>query len=320
MASHDPLQRAIRLSIAAAILTMLLKSLAYFFTGSVGFLSDALESGVNLVAAVTAFLTLAYAARPVDSTHTYGHEKIAYFSSGLEGVLIILAGLGIGGYAVQRLITPQPLQTLGLGTLLAGLASLINWWVGRHLMRVGREQHSIVLEADGEHLLTDVRSSIAVVLGVGLVWLTGWVVFDSLLALGVAGLIIQTGIQLIRRSFDGLMDHALPPADVATIRQVIEATLSPGTTFHALRTRQAGRDRFCDFHLLVPGALSVDSAHDLSEKIEAALQTALPRLQITIHIEPIEAPQSWTDHRLDGIEPPPTLELIRNDTPPSPPK
>lgn len=304
---HSPrLRRLISLSVAAAIVTLGLKSAAHLITGSVGLLSDALESFINLLAALIAFLSLTYAARPADATHTYGHEKIEFFSSGLEGLFIIFAGVGIVWTAVLRLITRAPLESLGLGTAIAVGASLVNLAVARVLIREGKEHHSIVLEADGRHLMTDVWTSVAVVGALGLVWLTGWIVLDPVVAIIVAFNIGWTGFGLIRRSFNGLMDHALPEEEQEQFRAAVRSQLPPRMSFHALRTRRAGARRFADFHLLVPGTMSVRDAHDLAERIEASLREILPGLEVTIHIEPIEALESWSDNALAGIEPPAT--------------
>jgi cation diffusion facilitator family transporter len=292
------------LSILAALITLAMKAAAYWLTGSVGLLSDAAESLINLLAALTAYLSLWYAAQPVDATHTYGHEKIEYFSSGLEGVLIVVAAGGIVWYAVERLITQARLEALGVGGAVALAASLINLVVAQILLRVGRKHRSIVLEADGQHLMTDVWTSVGVVGGLFLVWLTDWHVLDPILALLLALNILWTAYGLLRRSFNGLMDHALPEAEQLVVRQAIAGQLQPGMHFHALRTRQAGARRFVDFHLLVPGAWPVKLAHDWSEKVEAAVRAALPGAEVVVHIEPIEAGASWSDSELLTLEPP----------------
>src|SRR5262245_27154219 len=292
----------ILLSILAALVTLGLKTVAYLLTGSVGLLSDAAESLVNLVASTAAFASLWYSAQPVDPSHTYGHEKIEYFSSGLEGVLILVAAGGIAYYAVSRLLVPEELESLGLGTAISLLASLINLAVAQVLLRVGRARGSIVLEADGRHLMTDVWNSAGVLLGLGLVALTGLQALDPVIALLVAANIVWTGLDLLRRSFNGLMDHALPEAEQALLRRAIEGRLEPGTSYHALRTRQAGAHRFADFHLLVPGAMSVRQAHDLTGRVEEAVRAALPGVEVTVHIEPIEEPASWEDSALLPLE------------------
>jgi cation diffusion facilitator family transporter len=304
-AAHDPrLRLFILLSVAAALVTLGLKTGAYLLTSSVGLLSDALESGINLLAALAAYFSLRYAARPVDRTHTYGHEKIEFFSSGLEGGLIVVAALGIIWAAVGRLIAPVPLEKLGLGTLISAAAALVNLVVARLLLREGRRHRSIVLEADGHHLMTDVWTSVAVLIGVVLVMLTKRVWLDPVAALVMAANIIWTGSVLIRRSFNGLMDHALTDEEQAAIRAAIAGALEADTTFHALRTRQSGARRFADCHLLVPGDWSVKRGHDLGERLEAAVRAALPGLELTLHIEPIEAQASWTDSELLGVEEP----------------
>jgi cation diffusion facilitator family transporter len=296
------LQRPILLSILAALFTLGLKLGAYWLTGSVGLLSDALETLINVVAALTAYFSLWYAALPVDVSHTYGHRKIEYFSSGLEGVLILVAAAGIAGYAGDRLLHPEVPQDLLVGGGIALVASLINFAVARILIRVGRARGSIVLEADGRHLMTDVWTSAAVLVGLGLVRLTGQAWIDPVVALLVAANIVRTGVDLVRRSFNGLMDHALPPEEQARVRAAIEAHLGPGMDYHALRTRQAGTDRFADFHLLVPGSFTVSRAHALGERIEEAVRTALPGIEVTVHIEPIEERAAWEDSALLPLE------------------
>jgi cation diffusion facilitator family transporter len=298
------LKYPILLSITAAILTIGLKGLAYLLTSSVGLLSDAVESLVNLVAAVTAYLSLWYASRPVDRTHTYGHEKIEFFSSGLEGALIFVAALAIAWYAILRLIHPTKLEPLGLGLALATVAAAINGGVALLLIRAGRAHRSIVLEADGKHLLTDVYTSAGVLAALGLVSLTGWAVLDPIIALVVAANILWTATDLLRRSFNGLMDHALPEAEQAAVRSAIESHIGPNMDYHALRTRQAGGHRFVDFHLLLPGQFTVQQAHALSEEIEAGIKAALGDVEVVVHIEPIEEPAAWSDSALLPVEEP----------------
>lgn len=296
------LKYPILLSILAAVLTLALNWLAYYLTGSIGLLSEAAESGVNLLASGTALASLWYAAQPVDTTHTYGHEKIEYFSSGLEGVLILVAAAGIGWYAISHLLNPGALEPLNLGTVLALITAGINFAVGQLLLRVGRAHSSIVLEADGRHLITDVWTTVGVVAGLGLVWLTSLKWLDPLLGLAVAVNIVWTGFDLLRRSFNGLMDHALPEEEQAAVRAAIEARIESGMDYHALRTRRAGSRRFADFHLLVPGAFSVRRAHELTKRIEDAIQNALPGIEVTIHVEPIEDRAAWEDSELVPLE------------------
>jgi cation diffusion facilitator family transporter len=307
----------IGLSILAAVVTVGMKSAAYAITGSVGLFSDALESLVNLVAAVTAYISLTYAARPADPTHTYGHEKIEFFSSGLEGVLILVAGVGTAGYAVRRFVHPQELESLELGTLIALAASGVNFVVARVLLHHGRKHRSIVLEADGHHLMSDVITSVGVVAGLGLVMLTGLQFLDPVLAIAVGLNITWTGFGLVRRSFNGLMDHALPPEEQEQIRTMIQANLPAGATYHALRTRQAGARRFAEFHLLVAGDLSVREAHHLAHKIDDALTAALPGLEVVTHIEPVDERESWEPEYLRQLGEPesPPDQNARSGTP-----
>jgi cation diffusion facilitator family transporter len=306
----EPLARLrwpVALSIAAAVVTIGMKGTAYALTGSVGLLTDALESIVNLIAAVTAYFALWYASRPADPSHTYGHEKIEFFSSGLEGVLIVIAGLGAAGYGVRRLIQPEQLQDLELGSLLVLAASLVNFAVARVLLHYGRAHKSIVMEADGQHLMSDVLTSAGVLIGVALVYLTRYTFFDSLLAVAMGLHITWIGTGLIRRSFDGLMDHAIPEEERARIREVIRANLPPGAMFHLLRTRLSGARRFIEFHLLVDGDISVREGHRLAEQLEAALLAALPEVAVTIHVEPVDEQESWEPEYLRrlGEEPDP---------------
>jgi cation diffusion facilitator family transporter len=290
------------LSIGAALVTLGIKAAAYGLTGSVGLLSDAVESLVNLVAALTALFCLWFAARPVDVTHTYGHEKIEYFSSGWEGLLILLAACSIAWYAVLRLFEPKLPDDLEIGMILCLGASVVNFVVALVLLRVGKKTQSIVLEADGKHLMTDVWTSVGVVVGLLLVRVTGWTVLDPVIALLVAANILWTALDLMRRSFNGLMDHALPESEQAALRVAIEKKVPRGVTYHAMRTRQAGARRFVDFHLLVPGAWSVQEAHDLTGQVEAAIKNEFPAVEVTVHIEPIEEPAAWKDSELLPLE------------------
>jgi cation diffusion facilitator family transporter len=302
--SSPSLKQAVLLSIAAAVVTLLLKAAGWLLTGSVGLLSDAAESLINLAAAGFAYVSLAYAAKPVDESHTYGHEKIEYFSSGLEGGLILFAALGIAAFAVYRLVAPQPLplETLGVGMAFTLAATAVNAAVGQYLLRLGRRRHSIVLEADGQHLMSDVWTSGGVLLGLGLVLLTGVKELDSVVALAVSASLLWTAAGLVRRSFKGLMDHALPEEELAKVRAAVEGRLRPGTAYHALRTRQAGARRFVDFHLLVPGTMPVREAHALGDRVEEAVKEALPGAEVTVHIEPIEEQASWQDSALAPLE------------------
>lgn len=287
------------LSIAAAVLTIALKAGAWLLTGSVGLLSDAAESSVNLVAALAALGALRWATRPADEEHTYGHAKAEYLSAGFEGALILIAAGTIAVAAIERLINPQPLTDVGLGLLLAGGASLINLVVGVLLVRAGREHRSITVEADGRHLLTDVWTSAGVIAGVVLVTLTGWERLDPIVALLVATNILFTGARLVDRSVGGLMDRALDDAAQGRIAEALEGFEPRGISFHAIRTRQAGRRSFISLHVLVPGGWSVQQGHDVAEEIEAALRECLPQTTVFTHLEPLEDPRSFQDTSLD---------------------
>ena len=287
------------LSIAAAVATILLKGVAWRLTGSVGLLSDAIESFVNLAGAVMALWMLTLAAMPADDDHAHGHGKAEYFSSAFEGFLILLAAVSIGYTAVDRLLHPQPLEAVAAGLLVSVVASVINFATARTLMRVGRAHRSITLEADAHHLMTDVWTSVGVIGGVGLVWLTGWLWLDPAIALLVAANIVWTGWQLMQRSAAGLMDVSLPTEQIEQVEVVLAGYRGQGLDFHALRTRQAGSRVFVTLHVLVPGTWTVQQGHDCSERIEADIRNALPHAHVTTHLEPIEDPVSMVDQGLD---------------------
>jgi len=294
------LERYAWLSIVAALATIALKTLAWWLTGSVGLLSDALESLVNLAAALLALSMLRLAAAPPDAEHPHGFSKAEYFSAGIEGALIVLAAAGIVWAAVPRVIAPQPLDMPLAGLALTIVASAINFGVAMLLLRAGREHHSITLEADGRHLMTDVITSVGVIVGVALVFATGWLRLDPLVAFAVALHILWTGFGLVRRSVRGLLDPAIPLEDQREVTQLFaEYSRRYGVSFHALRTRQAGARRFMSFHLLVPDAWSVAQAHRLSEEIEARIRAAVPNAGVLTHIEPISDPASYDDQGLD---------------------
>jgi cation diffusion facilitator family transporter len=287
------------LSIGAAVFTIVLKTAAYWLTGSVGLLSDAAESVVNLVAAIVATWAVTYAAKPPDAEHAFGHYKAEYFSSGVESVLILVAAGSIAVAAWGRLLDPQPLEQVGIGLALSLLATAINGALALAMLRAGRRLRSITLRADAHHLLTDVWTSVGVVIGVIFVPITGWLVLDPVIALVVAANIVWAGLKLLRETGLGLLDTALPAED----RQTISATLQPfetqGVQFHALRTRGAGARRFVSLHVLVPGTWTVQQGHDLCEDIEAALGRSLPGTFVFTHLEPLEDPASWTDQSLE---------------------
>jgi cation diffusion facilitator family transporter len=293
------LKRYAWLSIGAAITTIALKGIAWWLTGSVGLLSDALESLVNLAGAVMALSMLTVAAQPEDRTHAYGHGKAEYFSSGFEGLLILLAAIAIGVTAIERLLHPQPVEQLGIGLAVSIIASIVNFVTARILLVAGHKYRSITLEADAHHLMTDVWTSAGVIIGVGAVGLTGWLWLDPVLALLVAANIVWTGWQLLRRSADGLMDIALPPEQHDIVTRILDDYRLRGIDYHALRTRQAGARSFVEVHVLVPGAWTVQRGHDLLEELEASIRGALPHASVLTHLEPLEDPVSHDDIRLD---------------------
>ncbi len=287
------------LSIAAALMTIGLKTGAYFLTGSVGLLSDAMESGINLVAALAAFWAISFAATPADEDHPFGHNKAEYFSSGLESILITIAAIGIAVVAWARLSNPQPLEQIGLGLFLSLIATAINGFVAWQLLRAGRRLRSITLRADAHHLLTDVWTSVGVIVGIFCVKLTGWLILDPLIALFVAASILVSGIRLLRETGAGLLDTAIPIADRGRITGIFSTYEQQGIYFHALRTRVSGSRGFVSFHVLVPGNWTVQQGHDLCEEVEEAIVDALPGTNVITHLEPLEDPKSWTDLELD---------------------
>jgi len=298
MKNRSSLTRYAWFSIAAATGTIVLKSLAYAFTGSVGLLSDAIESLVNLAGAVMALAMLTIAARPPDKDHLYGHSKAEYFSSGAEGTLILLAAIGIGATALLRLISPKPLEHTGLGLLISAFASLINFGVARILLNAGKKNNSITLDADARHLMTDVWTSLGVISGVGAVALTGWGILDPVIALAVAVNILWAGFRLIRRSVLGLMDTALPPEEQDTVTRILTKHKKRGVQFHALRTGQAASRRLISFHLLVPGHWTVRRGHGLLEQIETDIRDRWPDVTLLTHLEPLDDPRALQDTEL----------------------
>lgn len=298
------------LSIFTAISTISLKSYAYWLTGSIGLLSDALESLINLVAAIIMLVVLSIASRPPDKTHAYGHEKVEYFSSGAEGIMILLAAFSIGLTAWERLWHPLPLQRLDLGIVISVIASAMNLVVARILIGVGKKRRSITLEADGRHLMTDVWTTVGILLGISLIPLlnqsesgldiarqlgmAGWEIIDPMIAFIVALNIVWAGLQLIRRTVSGLLDAALPPEEIRAIVSIIELFVSNhGIAYHALRTRYAGARRFMSVHILVPGHWTVKAGHDLLESLEQKIKEDIENIDIDTHLEPIEDEASW---------------------------
>lgn len=300
--NRTSLTRFAWLSIAAAILTIALKTIAYWLTGSVGLLSDAMESFVNLFGALMALAMLTIAARPADEGHAFGHSKAEYFSSGVEGTLILIAAAGIGAAAIQRLITPKPLEQIGLGLGVSIAASFVNLFIALILQRAAKLNHSITLEANAQHLMTDVWTSAGVLVGVGAVVLTGWERLDPIVALFVAGNIIWSGVRIVRKSVSGLMDTALSVEEQNTIRRMLDPHIQGGVQCHALRTRQSGERRFVSFHVLVPGTWTVQRGHRLLENIEADIRHVLPSVTVFSHLEPLNDPASWDDTSLDRTE------------------
>lgn len=306
MADGKGLLRYAWLSVAAAITTIGLKAAAWWWTGSVGLLSDALESGVNLVAALVALQAVRLSQSPADARHEFGHEKIEYFSSGLEGGLVLAAAIAIVVAAVERLIHPAPVEGLGLGLVISALAAGVNLAVARVLLRVGRTRGSIALEADGHHLMSDVWTSLGVIGGVGLVAVTGIERLDPLVAIAVALAIARMGVRLVSHAISGLLDVAVVPEERAALVAVLDRHVGEhGAQWHALRTRQAAARRFVSVHILVPGAWSVQRGHDLCEVIEAELAAVRPPTTVFTHLEPLEDPASFADQELDRLPPGP---------------
>jgi cation diffusion facilitator family transporter len=303
MTAAAPATRYAWLSIGAALATIALKTAAYRVTGSVGLLSDALESLVNLAAALVTLTMLAIAARPPSEQHAYGQSKAEYFASGAEGAFILLAAIGIAWAAADRLRAPRPLEAAGLGLAISAAASLVNLAAARVLLRAGRRLHSIALEADGHHLMADVWTSAGVVAGVALVAITGWARLDPLVAFAVAAHIVWTGAKLLRRSARGLLDVALAAPEQEALQAVLARHEAPTVRFHAIRTRQAGARRFVSMHVLVPGHWSVRRGHALLEQIEADVRAAVPNVTVDTHLEAIEDPTSWQDQELDRHTP-----------------
>jgi cation diffusion facilitator family transporter len=286
------------LSIAAALATMALKALAWWITGSVGLLSDAMESLVNLAGALMALAMLTVAARPPDEDHPHGHGKAEYFSAGVEGALIVIAAVAIAVAAVDRLLDPRPLEQVGIGLAVSVVASLVNLGVALVLLRAARAHRSATLQANAHHLLTDVWTSAGVLVGVIAVAFTGWLVLDPLIAIAVAVNIVVTGTRILRDSVAGLMDAALPAGEQKMLRELLDGYAPEGIEYHALRTRQAGARRFVSVHVLVPPEWSVQQGHDLLERIEADIRRVLPPVTVDTHLEPLGDPAAMADQEL----------------------
>ncbi len=292
------------LSIGAAILTIAIKTIAYKLTGSVGLLSDAVESLVNLIGAFMALAMLTIASRPADDDHSYGHSKAEYFSSGVEGLLILIAALSIGFTAIDRLFHPRPIEQIGLGLIVSVGASLVNFGTALILRRAGRTYRSITLEANSRHLMTDVWTSVGVLLGVGVVSVTGWIPLDAIVALGVACNIVWSGFGIVRTSVEGLMDISLPDEEQKKVERILHTYASSDVSYHALRTRQAGSRRFISVHVLVPGQWTVHDGHQLLEKIENDIRAAIENATVFTHLESSDDPSSWDDVALDRTDRP----------------
>lgn len=297
--SRKSLTRYAWLSIAAALATIILKTLAYLLTGSVGILSEAVESIVNLAGAAFALVMLSYAARPADEGHPYGHGKAEYFSSGFEGMLILFAAGAILYAGAYRLLFPEPLEQLGLGLFVSTIASVLNFVTARILLNAGKRHESITLEADGRHLMADVWTSVGVLVGIACVWLTGRLWLDSLIALVVGAQIAWAGAGILKRSWDGLMDACLPDEEMALIGGAMRPFEARGIVFHALRCRRAASERFVSVHMLFPGDWTVHQAHGMAEDFEQAVRAALPGASVMTHLESLEDTRSFS-HLEDG--------------------
>jgi cation diffusion facilitator family transporter len=296
------LKKFIYLSIFAAVSTIGLKLLAYFLTGSIGLFSDALESCVNLVAAVIALIMLNLAGKPADEEHAFGHTKAEYFSSAAEGAMIVAAAISIIWTAVPRLTHPQPLENLGVGLIIAVGASGINLVVALILLKKGRKSNSITLEADGKHLMTDVLTSAAVLSGIILVKLTGFLILDAIVAIGVGLNIVWTGVLLMRRSAMGLLDAGIPVAERKKVISLLESLNSQGIEYHSLMTRQAGLRKFIAIHLLLPGKWTIQQGHDVTENVEKSIRDLFDApVTVFTHLEPIEDPVSMHDIGIDRL-------------------
>ena len=294
--SNLPPQLLLRASIVVAVITIALKTLAWWITDSVGLLSDAMESLVNLASAVFALVMVTIARRPADADHPYGHHKAEYFSSGFEGLMIIVAALGIVWAAVQRLLTPHPLEQLGWGLALSVLSSAFNWALAWAMLRSGRKHRSIALEGDARHLMTDVWTSAGVVAGVGLVAFTGWSWLDPAVAIGVALNILREGASLMWKSSQGLMDEALEPEILDDIQKTLAQFQHPTIRFDHISTRRSGQRRFVDMHMHMPASWSLGRAAALRSSVEQALMSAVPGLRATIQLLPSDVEAHFDDH------------------------
>ncbi len=288
------------LSIAAGIATILLKFAAYRVTGSIGFFSDALESIVNLLAASFGLVMLHVSEKPADEGHEFGHSKAEYFSSAIEGALILLAAFSIIWSAIPRLINPITLENINIGLLFSVGASLVNLTVGQILIRNGKKNKSLLVEADGKHLMTDVWTSAGVIIGIFMVKITGILILDPIIAILVALNIVYTGYRLISRSTNGLMDASISESEINQVKKYLDSLKEKNITYHSLMTRQAGQRKFISFHLLVPGAWTVQQGHENADMIEETIEDMFDEpVTVTSHIEPVEDPASLKDIGID---------------------
>ncbi len=308
------LVRLMAVSVGAAVMTITLKLSAAAVTGSVGLLSDALESGVNLVAALVGLWAVRLAGRPADATHQFGHGKAEYLAAALEGGAIFLAAAVIVWTSARRIVEPTPLDDIGIGVVLSSAASVVNLAVGGALMRVGRRHRSPGLLADGKHLLSDVVTSAGVLVGIALVTTTGLEVLDPVIALLVGVKVLTTGYGLMRRSVVGMLDAALSAEDLATLTQVLDSYRQrDAVQFHAVRTRESGRQRFVYAHVLVPAAWTVKQGHDLTVRLNADVAAALPGATTFTHVEPLHDPLSYGHADLHEPVPPLDEETTSRD-------
>ena len=300
----DSLKKYAYLSIAAALITIGLKFYAYFYTGSMGLFSDALESCVNLLAAVVALIMIHISEKPADEGHEFGHTKAEYFSSAIEGGLILVAAFSIIWSAAPRLLAPQPIENVGLGVLISLSASLVNLGVALVLIKNGKKNNSLLLEADGKHLMTDVWTSVGVITAIFIVKLTGFLILDPIIAIIVALNIVWTGFQLLKRSANGLMDASISESELKIVTDYLNELKTDKIDFHSLMTRQAGQRKFISLHLLVPGEWSVQQGHDYAENIEETIEDMFSEpVTVSTHIEPIEDPASMRDIGIDRKKP-----------------
>lgn len=283
------------LSIAASVLTIALKAAAYYVTDSVGFLSDAMESFINLIAGVVAFVLLKIAFRPPDKEHPFGHDKAEYFSSLIEGSLIILAAAGIGYAAIARIINPKPLGELNVGMLFSVVATIINLVTARVLLFYGRKHKSITIEADARHLMTDVWTTVGILIGILVVKFTGFYIIDPIIAIAVALGIVYTGMKLVIQSAEGLMDTALPEQELATLRAILDKYRAQGIDYHAIYTRRVSSRSFISFHLLFPCKWTIHQCHEIAKEVEKEIAEHFSFADIFIHLEPINDPEAYDD-------------------------